>query len=53
VPTLVRDPPPAEFQALLERRQHLGQDLLDEVWEGVHHMNPAPVSTPPIVWASC
>lgn len=42
VPTLVRDPPPAEFQALLERRRSLGQDLLDEVWEGVYHMNPAP-----------
>jgi Uma2 family endonuclease len=42
VPTLVRDPQPAEFEALLERRQRLGQDLLDEVWEGVYHMNPAP-----------
>ena len=42
VPTLVRDPQPAEFQTLLERRRELGQDLLDEVWEGVHHMNPAP-----------
>jgi hypothetical protein len=42
VPTLVRDPPPAEFEALLERRRRLGQDLFDEVWEGVRHMNPAP-----------
>ena len=42
VPTLVSDPPPAEFEALLERRRALGQDLLDEVWEGVYHMNPAP-----------
>lgn len=42
VPTLVRDPQPAEFEALLERRRTLGQDLLDEVWEGVYHMNPAP-----------
>ena len=42
VPTLVRDPQPAEFQTLLERRRELGQDLSDEVWEGVHHMNPAP-----------
>ncbi len=42
VPTLVLDPQPAEFEALLERRQRLGQDLLDEVWEGVYHMNPAP-----------
>jgi Uma2 family endonuclease len=42
VPTLVRDPQPAEFQAMLERRRERGQDLLDEVWEGVHHVNPAP-----------
>ena len=41
VPTLVLDPPPADFEALLERRRKLGQDLLDEVWEGVYHMNPA------------
>jgi Uma2 family endonuclease len=39
---LVRDPLPAEFEALLERRRRLGQDLLDEVWEGVYVMNPAP-----------
>ena len=44
VPTLVRDPQPAEFEALLERRRRLGQDLFDEVWEGVYHMNPAPHS---------
>jgi Uma2 family endonuclease len=42
MPTLVRDPQPAEFEALLERRHRLGQDLLDEVWEGVYVMNPAP-----------
>ena len=42
VPTLVCDPPPAEFETLLQRRRELGQDLLDEVWEGVYHMNPAP-----------
>src|SRR6478672_4189153 len=42
MPTLVRDPPPAEFEALLERRRRLGQDLFDEVWEGVLHVNPAP-----------
>ena len=40
--TLVKDPPPVEFEALLERRRELGQDLLDEVWEGVYVMNPAP-----------
>ena len=44
VPTLVKDPAPAEFEALLERRHKLGQDLLDEVWDGVYHMNPAPHS---------
>jgi Uma2 family endonuclease len=42
MPTLVRDPQPVEFEQLLERRCKLGQDLLDEVWEGVYHMNPAP-----------
>jgi Uma2 family endonuclease len=42
MPTLVRDPQPAEFNALLERRRRSGQDLFDEVWEGVLHMNPAP-----------
>jgi Uma2 family endonuclease len=44
MPTLVRDPQPAEFEALLERRRRLGQDLFDEVWEGMLHMNPAPHS---------
>lgn len=44
MPTLVKDPPPAEFEALLERRRRLGQDLFDEVWEGVYHVNPAPHS---------
>jgi Uma2 family endonuclease len=42
MPTLVRDPQPAEFEALLERRRRLAQDVLDEVWDGVLHMNPAP-----------
>jgi hypothetical protein len=42
MPTLVRDPQPAEFRTLLERRRRLGQDLFDEVWEGVLDMNPAP-----------
>ena len=46
MPTLVKDPPPAGFEELLERRRELGQDLLDEVWEGVYHVNPAPRSTP-------
>jgi Uma2 family endonuclease len=42
MPTLVRDPQPAEFEALLERRRRLGQDVYDQVWDGVLHMNPAP-----------
>ena len=42
MPTLVRDPQPVEFEALLEKRKRLGQDLLDEVWAGVYHMNPVP-----------
>jgi Uma2 family endonuclease len=44
MPTLVRDPQPMEFERLLERRRRLGQDLFDEVWEGVLHLNPAPHS---------
>jgi len=40
--TLVLDPPPAEFEALLERRRARGQDRHDEVWEGVYVMMPAP-----------
>jgi Uma2 family endonuclease len=43
--TLVLDPPPVEFQALLERRKRLDQDRKDEVWEGVYHMAPAPHDT--------
>ncbi len=42
VPTLVKDPPPAEFEALLERRQRLGLDRRDEMWKGVYRMNPPP-----------
>lgn len=40
--TLLPDPPPAEFEALLERRRRSGADVHDEVWEGVLHMAPAP-----------
>jgi Uma2 family endonuclease len=42
MPTLVRDPPPPEFQALLRLRRQRGQDLFDEMWGGVLHVNPAP-----------
>lgn len=40
--TLLLDPPPAELEALLERRRRSGLDRLDEVWEGVLHLVPAP-----------
>jgi Uma2 family endonuclease len=40
--TVVLGPPPPELQALLERRRRSGLDRLDEVWEGVLHMIPAP-----------
>lgn len=40
--TLLPDPPPADFQALLARRKRWGADTHDEVWEGVLHMVPAP-----------
>ncbi len=36
------DPPPAEIDALIERRRRLGLDRHDEMWEGVLHMNPGP-----------
>jgi Uma2 family endonuclease len=42
MPTLVLDPAPHELQALLERRRQSGLHRLDEVWEGVLHMVPAP-----------
>jgi hypothetical protein len=42
MPTVVLDPPPVELEQLIERRRRLGQDLFDEVWDGVLHMNPAP-----------
>lgn len=35
-------PPPPELSDFLERRQSLGQDRFDEVWEGVYHVAPAP-----------
>jgi Uma2 family endonuclease len=42
VATLVRDPQPAELDALIERREALGLDHRDEVWDGVLHMIPPP-----------
>lgn len=40
--TVISDPPPADFEALLERRRRWGADRFDEVWEGVIRMMPAP-----------
>jgi Uma2 family endonuclease len=42
MPTLVLDPQPVEIATLIERRRRLGQDMFDEMWDGVLHMNPAP-----------
>ncbi len=40
--TLVLEPTTPELEALKERRRRAGIDRLDEVWEGVLHMVPAP-----------
>ncbi len=40
--TLVLDPTTPEIEALKQRRRRAGLDRLDEVWEGVLHMVPAP-----------
>jgi len=40
--TVVLDPLTAGLDELLERRRRSGIDRLDEVWEGVLHMVPAP-----------
>jgi Uma2 family endonuclease len=42
MPTLVLDPQPRELEQLMERRRVSGLHRLDEVWEGVLHMVPAP-----------
>jgi Uma2 family endonuclease len=42
MPTVVNDPQPVELERLIERRRRLGQDLFDEVWNGILHMNAAP-----------
>jgi Uma2 family endonuclease len=42
VRTVVLDPPTAGLDELLERRRRSGLDRLDEIWEGVYHMVPAP-----------
>jgi Uma2 family endonuclease len=40
--TVVLDPQSAGLDEILERRRRAGLDRLDEVWEGVLHMVPAP-----------
>lgn len=40
--TVVLGEHPADFEAWLQRRRELGQDLYDEVWEGEYHVAPAP-----------
>jgi Uma2 family endonuclease len=42
MPVVINDPPPMELTELIERRRRLGQDMFDEVWDGVLHMNPGP-----------
>jgi Uma2 family endonuclease len=42
VRTLILDPPPAQLRDLLDRRRVTGADRHDEVWQGVHHIVPAP-----------
>lgn len=40
--TVVVGDRPAELETWLQQRRALGQDLFDEVWEGEHHVVPAP-----------
>ncbi len=40
--TVILDPPSAGLDEVLARRHRSGLDRLDEVWEGVLHMVPAP-----------
>jgi hypothetical protein len=42
MPTLILDPPPPQFEELLEQRRRMGADRHDEIWEGVYHMVPGP-----------
>lgn len=42
VRTLVLDPSTAGLEPILERRKRSGLDRMDEIWEGVLHMVPAP-----------
>jgi len=49
VPTSVAGEPAPAVDDALERRRELGQDLFDEVWEGVYLMSPGPSSAHAIV----
>jgi Uma2 family endonuclease len=49
--TLVLDPPTAGLGELFEGRRRSGLDRLDEVWEGVYHMVPAPSHTHAVIEA--
>lgn len=40
---------PPEIESWLERRRALGQDRLDEVWEGVYHVAPGPTGAHAVV----
>ncbi len=40
--TVILDPATPGLDELLERRRRSGLDRLDEVWEGVYHVVPAP-----------
>ena len=40
--TLILEPAPPQLSELLEQRRRSGLDRLDEVWEGVLHLVPAP-----------
>ncbi len=40
---MVLDPPTTGLDELLDARRRSGLDRLDEVWEGVLHMVPAPI----------
>ena len=40
MPILAFEPVPGEIQALVKRREELGLDHRDEVWDGVLHMIP-------------
>jgi len=41
VRTVVLGQRPAELEAFLDRRRALGQDVFDELWDGVYHVAPA------------